>query len=143
MRFAEPAGDAIVADGTWVWLYHPSMEAGQVVRFAAGATAPEHDLFSQFLENPAEKFVSSYLGPETLASGVAHRVLLAPRAPEGFVSAELWIDARDHVLRRVRVEDENGSIRTVSLTRVEGDPDDLDENWFRFVPPPGATVITR
>ena len=32
IRFTEPLGDRIVADGKWVWVYVPSATPGQVVR---------------------------------------------------------------------------------------------------------------
>ncbi|HYR30444.1 MAG TPA: outer membrane lipoprotein carrier protein LolA, partial [Gemmatimonadales bacterium] len=32
MRFTDPRGDRIVADGRWLWLYTPSTTPGQVIR---------------------------------------------------------------------------------------------------------------
>lgn len=32
MRFAEPAGDRLVADGEWLWIYTPSTVPGQVIK---------------------------------------------------------------------------------------------------------------
>ena len=32
MRFTDPAGDRIVADGTWLWIYTPSSVPDQVIR---------------------------------------------------------------------------------------------------------------
>ena len=33
MRFSDPPKDAIVADGTWLWVYTPSDSPGQVPQF--------------------------------------------------------------------------------------------------------------
>lgn len=171
MRFTEPAGDLVIADGEWVWLYNPSMEEGQVIRFAvsnaggagvsgntrnpddpdpsdergsAGASHGAHNLFRDFLEDPNERYDASYRGREELeGAGETHRVRVRPRAAAGFVSAELWIDTREHLLHKVRIEDENGSVRTVRLLDLEVDPVGLDEGWFDFTPPPGTVVITR
>src|ERR671936_2185723 len=32
IRFTEPAGDRIISDGRWVWIYLPSSAPGQVVK---------------------------------------------------------------------------------------------------------------
>ena len=37
MRFGEPAGDRIVADGKWLWAYTPSTVPDQVIRQAIPA----------------------------------------------------------------------------------------------------------
>ena len=34
MRFSDPEGDLVVVDGEWVWLYYPSLDPNQVIRFA-------------------------------------------------------------------------------------------------------------
>ncbi len=54
----------------------------------------------------------------------------------------VWIDAESDLITGVDVHDANESIRRVRLTDIRMDlevPDDV----FRFVPPPGARVMTR
>ena len=144
MRFSEPDGDAVIVDGTWTWIYYPSNDRGQVLRLAASARGGAHDIFREFLEDPASMYEATYLATEEPGEGIrAHRIRLVPRREARFVGAELWIDARDHLLHRLRIEDENGTIRTITLSGTEIDPDGLDESWFEFEPPPGAMVITR
>src|SRR5919204_3331342 len=65
IRFTDPAGDRIVADGKWVWFYLPSSTPGQVVRSRIttdGSGSP--DLTAQFLDTPASRFDVSDLGRE-------------------------------------------------------------------------------
>jgi outer membrane lipoprotein carrier protein len=53
MRFSDPAGDRIVADGRQLWLYTPSTTPGQVIRGRipdTGTTGP--NLIGQFVERP-------------------------------------------------------------------------------------------
>src|SRR5262245_61203996 len=53
MRFSDPAGDRLVADGEWLWAYTPSTVPGQVIRQPiphGGALTP--NLFAQFVERP-------------------------------------------------------------------------------------------
>ena len=38
LRFADPAGDAIVNDGAALWLYLPSSAKGQVIKLPSGAS---------------------------------------------------------------------------------------------------------
>jgi outer membrane lipoprotein-sorting protein len=53
----------------------------------------------------------------------------------------LWIDRDTPVLRQIRLEEENGNVRTITLTDVafEARP---GEGFFRFTPPANATVIS-
>ncbi|HEY2850070.1 MAG TPA: outer membrane lipoprotein carrier protein LolA, partial [Gemmatimonadaceae bacterium] len=37
LRFTDPAGDAVVNDGTSLWLYLPSSARGQVIKMKSGA----------------------------------------------------------------------------------------------------------
>ena len=37
IRFTDPDGDRIVADGKWIWVYVPSATPGQVMRMPVGA----------------------------------------------------------------------------------------------------------
>src|SRR5207249_10531486 len=53
MRFTDPKGDRIVADGRYLWLYTPSTTPGQVIRSRipeVGTTGP--NLIGQFVERP-------------------------------------------------------------------------------------------
>lgn len=140
MRFTDPPGDAVVADGTWVWVHYPSMDPSQVLRFPMAQAPGGFDLHREFLDRPAEKYQAAYEATERVAGRSTHRILLRPRAATTYRAAVVWIDAEDRLLRQVRVEEENGSVRTVTLTRVElGAPP--PSGWFRFTPPPGARIV--
>lgn len=140
MRFTDPAGDAVVVDGTWVWVHYPSMDSGQVFRFPMAQAPGGFDLHREFLERPAEKYHASYEGAERVGGRETHRIRLRPRAAATYQAAVVWIDAGEPLLRQVRVEEENGSVRTVTLTLVEPGVKP-PEGWFRFTPPAGARII--
>ncbi len=142
MRFSEPAGDLVVLDGSSVWLYYPSVDDKQVIRLPVTATAGGFDLHREFLDRPAEKYMATYEGEDSVAGRPTHRIRLVPRSPTSYQQAVVWIDRSGWLLRRVRVEEENGTVRTVTLERVELDPQ-VPEDWFTFEPPPGAQVIRR
>jgi chaperone LolA len=143
MRFSDPEGDLVVVDGEWVWLYYPSLDPNQVIRFAVADASGSYDFHKEFLEDPATKYEVTYEALDEIAGRRAHRLRLVPRARSSYEAAVIWIDEQDPVLRQVRIEDENGTVRTITLERVDLEPVALDDSWFTFTPPPGAQVISR
>lgn len=143
MRFTEPEGDAIVADGEWFWVYYPSSDPRQVLQFAMGDHPGGMDFHGEFLDSPQEKYTMSYLGREILdGQSSTHVVSLVPLEAAGFERARLWLDAESFLILQARIEMENGSVRTVLLSDVQVDPSP-DPDRYRFTPPPGAQVIRR
>ena len=142
MRFSDPAGDLVVADGDWIWLHYPSLDDKQVLRIRLTESSTGYDLHRTFLEHAAGKHEIAYEATENLGGRATHRLRLVPLRPASYVAAVLWIDAASPpALRRVRVEEEGGTVRTVTLSRIEVEPAGLDDAWFGFKPPPGAQVI--
>lgn len=141
MRFTEPAGDAVVVDGSWVWLYYPSVDSQQVLRFSLGDAPGGFDFHRELLDRPAEKYRLEYEAGEPVGARDTHRIRLVPREPAGFEAAVVWIDAADRLLRRVRIEEENGTVRTITLEGVQLNPT-IPGDWFTFEVPPGAEVIS-
>ncbi len=142
MRFTHPAGDAVVADGKWVWIYYPSSDPKQVIQMQMTDSDQGFDFHREFLQDPADKYDASYVGTDTVAGHRCHRVHLVPKKNLSYRSADVWIDAGSPVLRRVQVDDKNGSTRTVTMLRVETNPK-IARSWFTFTPPRGAEVIRR
>ena len=140
MRFTDPDGDAVVADGTAVWVYLPSSDPNQVIKTSPDRAAGGHDFHREFLVDTEERYEVSYQGSETVGGRAAHHVRLVPLEPAGYRFADLWIDEERLVLSRLRIEEESGSIRTVTLENVELGAT-VPEGWFRFTPPPGASVL--
>lgn len=141
MRFTDPEGDVIVADGEWVWVYRPSNDARQVIRVSADRTAGGHDYHREFLEDTDTKYDVAYEAPDLIAGVQTHRFRLLPKGPASYRAAVLWIDEGAPLLRQVRIEEENGNVRTVTLSDVEFDATP-GSDWFRFTPPENALVIT-
>ena len=142
MRFAVPTGDVLLTDGTWFWVYRPSSDPQQVLRSALAAGPRGVDFYSEFLNTPRDKYRAEYQGQETIAGNAVHRIALTPSHPAPYRSAVLWIESVASLLRKVEITEENGSVRTVTLSAVDTDPQ-LGADAFRFTPPVGARVITR
>jgi outer membrane lipoprotein carrier protein len=141
MRFTEPAGDLLVADGTWLWLYQPSADAKQVLRSALAGGTRGIDFYAEFLAEPRVKYTVEDLGREQLEGRTVHHLRLVPKAAAPYRNAELWIDVESAHVRRVTIREENGSVRVISLGPSEVGAPPAD--FFRFVPPPGSQVISR
>lgn len=142
MRFDDPEGDLIVVDGEHVWVYYPSRDPDQVVRAsldrAAGGGAI--DLHREFLEDAAEKYRIGDEGTERIGGVRTRRLGLVPKGRARFERAVLWIDPARELLRRVRIHDENGSVRTLELSGIELGVA-VPEGTFRFTPPANARVV--
>jgi outer membrane lipoprotein carrier protein len=142
MRFTDPEGDVLVADGEFFWVYYPSTDPRQVLRFDLEARPGGVDFHREFLEDPAEKYEMEYLGEEFLAGHTTKVVELNPLDPSGYQSARIWLDSRRSLILQARIEMENGSVRTITLSDIQLDPAP-DPDRFHFSPPEGAQVIRR
>lgn len=140
MKFSQPAGDVIVSDGDYFWIYYPSADPKQVIRSSRGAGGL--DLRSQFIGDPVRRFEATSHGTETVRGRATHVLTLNPREPLGYRRLKVWIDAEDHLVRRFELTEENGNVRRFDLTDLRVNPT-LADDLFRFEPPAGAVVVTR
>lgn len=141
MRFDDPAGDVIVVDGDFAWVYFPSNDAKTVMKTAAEESAGGQDFHREFLVDPETKYEIEYEGVEEVAGHGTHRLRMRPRGPASYRSAIVWIDEGTPVLRRLRLEEENGNVRTITLENVAFGAQ-VEVDWFTFTPPEGALVVT-
>ena len=145
LRFTDPAGDRIVADGAWVWFYLPSSAPGQVIRTRIakdGSGSP--DLTAQFLNRPASRFEVADLGRE-MVNGRAARVLsLVPKpgVEAAFTKALIWVDSADALIRQFEVTEPSEIVRRVTITKLTLNPA-IPASAFRFTPPSGTKVVDQ
>jgi outer membrane lipoprotein carrier protein len=143
LRFSEPPGDVIVSDGTYFWVYYPSVDAGQVTRLpAAQAGAGGVDLRAQFVGDPVERFDYVDEGRESVGGRAARALTLRPRFEAGYEALKVWIDEGDALVRSFEIHEQNGSVRRFDLTGLVRNPT-LADDLFRFTPPEGARVVER
>lgn len=142
MRFDDPDGDLVVVDGENAWVYMPSNDPRTVLKTSAEQSAGGRDFHREFLVDPETKYDVTYEATETIEGRETHRLRMVPKEPANYEAAVVWIDTGTPVLRRLRLEEENGSVRTITLEDVGFDADP-GEGWFAFTPPPGAVVIER
>jgi outer membrane lipoprotein carrier protein len=143
MRFAEPVGDRIVADGTWLWAYTPSTVEGQVIRQpvpTSGAATP--NLFAQFVERPLERYDVTYGGRDTVAGEAVELVTLVPKGRDlGFRRATIAISERTGWIRRVAITEDSGQRRTLVLTALTPDAA-IPAEETRFRVPRGVKIVS-
>jgi outer membrane lipoprotein carrier protein len=142
MRFTEPRGDLLLADGTWLWMYTPSTDTKQVLRWRMAQGPRGVDFYREFLDGTRQKYRASYDGRETVAGRGTHRIRLTPIQAAPYKNADVWIDTQGAQLRQVRITEENGSVRTITLTATDARTAPPAAT-FSFTPPRGTQVITR
>lgn len=140
MRFTEPAGDVIVSDGQFIWIWYPSIDSTQVMRSPAGSGGGGVDLLAQFVGDPTKRFSWSVGRTDTVAGHTATMYTLDPLREEAYQQLVVWIDRDDALVRRFEVTEANGVSRRIELRDVVIDSD-LPDSLFRFTPPPGARIV--
>ncbi len=140
MRFTDPDGDMVISDGEHFWVYYPSLDPSQVVRYAVAGSPGGYDFHREFLDDPGAKYVVRDGGADVVDGRECRIVELAPRGEAAYRRARLWLDVEDHLLRRTELHQENGSVRTLTLRNPELSPL-LDGDIFAFRVPEGARVM--
>jgi outer membrane lipoprotein carrier protein len=141
VRFTDPAGDRIVADGKYLWLYLPSTNPGQVIRTPVGAGASGvPDVTAQFLDSPKSRFAVSDAGRGSAAGRPARALALVARdSTLPFTRATVWVDDADGLVRQFEATDANGVVRKVTITKLAVNVP-VDRAAFAFTPPKGVRV---
>lgn len=141
MRFNDPEGDRLVADGSHLWVYFPSTDPGQVFRTNMAGMDGRFDLHREFLSDVGNRYTATAEGTESLDGRTLRIIRLEPRVPSPYVRARIWVDEQDFMIRRVEILEESESIRTLHLSGYRINPS-LPADQFRFTPPAGVQVIS-
>lgn len=143
MRWTEPDGERIVADGEWLWAYAPSSVPDQGIRQPIPELGPSSpQLMAQFVDRPLERYEASYLREEMVAGETTDVVLLLPRFQETpFRDAEIAVARSDGLLRRIKLTEVSGQKRTLVLSYLRANRT-IPEHELRFEVPDGIRVIT-
>lgn len=142
MRFADPAGDRVVADGRHFWMYYPSTDRKQVLRAPIKEGFHQADFQREFLSDPSARYVATVTGTETVGGRRTHVLRLVPRRPSSYKQVRLWVDAADYTVRRFEMVEENESVRRVELSNIRRNVA-LPDSLFRFDPPRGTQIFDQ
>ena len=144
LRFEDPPTEAIVMDGTYMWLYTPSATPNQVIRMVLPST-PTYGLnvLSWILDKPAERYRASYRERSTIMNHAVDVIDLDPKDPSlPFVRAAVWLDAETGLPRRVMLVERPGTIRVFTLWAFKLDQE-FPRDTFTFAVPRGVTVVNQ
>ena len=144
MRFTDPPGEAIVIDGTSIWVYTPTTAPGQVLRAPiARAAGYGANLLAWLLDKPTERYTVTLLREDSVAGTPVDVLRLTPAvAGLPFTSATLWLARSDGLPRRLEVTEPSGNRRTLTLSRLRANVA-LPPGTFIFTPPKGVKVIDQ
>ena len=142
MRFTEPAGDVMVADGRYFWIYYPSTDRTQVVRTSIAEGGEQADFQKQFLSNATERFVATMNGQEAVDGRAAWSLTLVPKRESPYKVIRIWVDRQDFLVRRFEMTEENNSVRRVELRNLKVN-EPISDALFTFTPPAGAHIFEQ
>lgn len=144
VRFTQPAGDRIVSDGQWLWVYLPSAAPGQVIKLPAKNTGVTGaDAVGDLLNSPRARYTVAGAGAATVGGRATRVVTLTPKAENHPLErAKVWVDDADGAVRQVELTDVNGLVRTLRMTAWTLNAA-VPASTFRFDVPAGARVVDR
>lgn len=142
MRWRQPAGDVILADGSYLWVYLPSSAPNQVVKSAVtGAPGQTPDIVADFLERPRERFTISYVRAENVGTRPADALAFVPKQAGGaYRRVVIWIDRGDSLPRQFEITEASGTVRRISFDHLQVNRP-IPAASFTFRAPPNARVI--
>lgn len=144
MRFTDPKGDRIVADGRFLWLYTPSTTPGQVIRSRIpeyGTTGP--NLIGQFLERPRERYRVQYVRADSLDQTAVDVIRLVPKGhDQPYSEAVIWVGREDGLVHRLEITEASGQERTVILRNLKVN-EGIPGRELTFSPPGGVRVVDQ
>lgn len=144
MHFSDPAGDAIVVDGEYIWVYTPSTTPGQVIRspLKSGGVYG-YNILSWLLDKPAERYDATLLRTERGTTGSVDVVELLPKVPDlPFNRATIWLDRGDGLPRKIEIFEKSGTHRTLALSKLRVNPK-VAPKTFKLALPAKTRIIDQ
>ncbi|HEX2190279.1 MAG TPA: outer membrane lipoprotein chaperone LolA [Longimicrobiaceae bacterium] len=142
MKFSDPAGDVIVADGRSFWMYYPSSDPKQVMKTSIAEGSEQVDLHRQFLSDPTARYHATLDGEETVDGHRTHVLTLVPKQQSPVRKLRIWVDPDDYAVRRFEMTEENESVRRIELRNLKRNVD-IPDGLFAFTPPRGTQVFEQ
>ena len=136
-----PAGDVVVDDGTWVWIYLPSSQPGQVIRQPANGSGGANPL--TYLRDLRTMYDSALAGSEAVSGEVSDHLALSPRSADApFTDVDVWVGRDSGLVRQVRTRTPDGIEKSYTFTALRRGAS-VPDSRFRFSPPRGVEVYDQ
>ena len=143
MRWSDPAGDAIIIDGTSMWMYVPSEYPKQVTRYPM-PVGPVYgaNFMGYFLEDAEDRYRISYVKSEEVDGVRCDAVELEPLGKDmHFRRATIWFARTDNLPHKLQIV-ESFQTRVLTLSRVQPNVS-IPPDKFVFVKPAGVRIIDQ
>jgi outer membrane lipoprotein carrier protein len=145
MRWAyeKPEARLFVTDGKTLWVYSPSEKQVVVQDIASALTSRLPLSFLTGNCNLSTDFTIALVENAGTRGLPTTRVLdLKPKQPEaGIARMLLEVTTKGYTVEKTTLFDAYGNTTTITLTQLKLNTG-LDDQQFRFTPPPGITVVT-
>lgn len=136
MRWRQPAGDLILSDGAFLWVYLPSSAPNQAVK-----SDRTPDVLAEFLDRPRERFTVTFVRAEPVGSRAADVLSFEPKASGGpYRRVLLWIDRQDNLPHQVEISEASGALRRLTFINLRINSA-LPASTFIFRAPAGVRVV--
>ena len=136
-----PAGDVVVDDGTWVWIYLPSSQPGQVIRQPADGSGGANPL--TYLRDLRTMYDVALAGNEAVSGEVSDHLALSPRSEDApFTGVDVWVGRDSGLVRQVRTRTPDGIEKSYTFTALRRGASVADSR-FRFAPPRGVEIYDQ
>jgi chaperone LolA len=140
LRFTDPRGDLIVADGKAVWIYTPSVDAREALKAPMSYASTWVNLFDILLTAPATRFAVADSGRVTLQGVSVRVVVFAPKSEiPNLELAKLWIDEATGSIRQFEVTENAEVVRRIRFTALQLNAP-VEAAKFQFTPPRNVAV---
>lgn len=139
IEYTDPGGDVIVDDGTFLWIYLPSAQPGQVIRQPAGRAGLRNPL--TYLRDIRDDYEVLGEGMEVIEGRPSDHLRLEPLAPRtSFAAVDIWVDQTTGLLSQLRTRTAQDVVTTYTFRTLERNVD-LDRGLFSFQVPDGVEVF--
>jgi outer membrane lipoprotein carrier protein len=141
ITYSDPAGDVVVNDATYVWIYLPSSQPGQVIRQLAAESGVQNPL--TFLRDLRGSYAPKAAQPDIVAGMTADRLSLAPLGTNTpYTYLEVWIDRASGLLRQVETRTAEGVTTRYTFETLEPNVQ-LAVSAFRFEVPSDVEIFDQ
>ena len=142
LRFSDPAGDAIVSDGTAIWVYLPSTSKGSVIKVPM-QLGNGFDFLTQLLRTPRTTYDVVPLGDSAVGPHTTAVYALTPKdAGALFSRAKVWIGHADALLWQLEIVEKSGLVRRVRFTSIKPNVK-LPSGATKFAVPAGVKILDQ
>ena len=133
-EYQQPYSQLIVTDGTTLWVYDVDLEQVSINPFSHGAAGSPAELLVGEVDLDQHYVIAESSGEDGIAW-----ISLTPRNQDAQYHA-IEIGFNGNVIHAMKLRDNLNQLTDIRFSDIERN-DDVGDERFRFVPPPGVDVM--